>query len=195
MFKFGEKRKKKSLSSICAFSVHIFLPIENYQQKQKNQGRKKQIAQDMAQASEKEKNKIEAKTEAKVEAKKSSAQNQQYGKILLARHLKDCQKNADGFSVGLVDDDNLYEWNVVLEGPEGTMYEGGYFQATLSFPEEFPNKPPKMKFTTPGFWHPNVYNDGTVCISILHEAKEDEFNPEEKMDEKWRPILSVEAIL
>jgi len=114
---------------------------------------------------------------------------------LLARHLKDCQKNADGFSVGLVDDDNLYTWNVVLEGPEGTLYEGGYFQATLTFPEEFPNKPPKMKFLTPGFWHPNVYSDGTVCISILHEAKEDEFNPEERMDEKWRPILSVEAIL
>jgi len=131
----------------------------------------------------------------KTEAKKSGLQNQQYGKILLARHLKDCQKNADGFSVGLTDDDNLHEWNVMLEGPEGTLYEGGYFQATLTFPEDFPNKPPKMKFNTPGFWHPNVYNDGTVCISILHEAKEDEFNPEERMDEKWRPILSVEAIL
>jgi len=52
-----------------------------------------------------------------------------------------------------------------------------------------------MRFITPGFWHPNVYKDGTVCISILHEAKEDAFNTQEAMSEKWRPILGVEGIL
>jgi ubiquitin-conjugating enzyme E2 G1 len=51
-----------------------------------------------------------------------------------------------------------------------------------------------MTFTK-GFWHPNVYKDGRVCISILHEAKPDEFNTQEKMSEKWRPILGVEAVL
>jgi len=30
-----------------------------------------------------------------------------------------------------------------------------------------------------------VYKDGKVCISILHEAKPDEFNQQEKMSEKW----------
>merc|ERR1719479_68526 len=82
-----------------------------------------------------------------------------------------------------------------MEGPEGTPYEGGWFKASLVFPKEFPNKPPKMTFLTKGFWHPNVYKDGKVCISILHEAKEDEYNPDERMDEKWRPILSIEAVL
>ncbi len=82
-----------------------------------------------------------------------------------------------------------------MSGPEGTDYEGGYFPCTLSFPSEFPNQPPVMKFTTPGFWHPNVYKDGRVCISILHEAKEDQFNEQEKMSEKWRPILGIESIL
>jgi len=43
-----------------------------------------------------------------------------------------------------------------------------------------------MKFTTPNFWHPNVYKDGRVCISILHEAKHDEFNEQEKMSEKCK---------
>lgn len=33
--------------------------------------------------------------------------------------------------------------------------------------------------------------DGKVCISILHEAKEDQFNQQEQMSEKWRPILGV----
>lgn len=34
-----------------------------------------------------------------------------------------------------------------------------------------------------------------MCISILHEAKADEFNTQEKMSEKWRPILGPEAVL
>lgn len=125
-----------------------------------------------------------------------AANSANYGAILLRNQLKDLTKNpVDGFSVGLADDSNIYEWQCMMEGPSGTDYEGGYFPCTLSFPKEYPNKPPVMKFTTPGFWHPNVYADGTVCISILHEAKVDEFNEQEKMSEKWRPILGVEAIL
>lgn len=44
---------------------------------------------------------------------------------------------------------------------------GGFFRARLSFPPEYPLLPPKMKFETPIF-HPNVYPNGDVCISILH---------------------------
>jgi hypothetical protein len=44
---------------------------------------------------------------------------------------------------------------------------GGFFRARLSFPQDYPLMPPKMKFETPIF-HPNVYENGDVCISILH---------------------------
>jgi len=129
-------------------------------------------------------------------ALKKKANSNQYGAILLKNQLKEINKNPiDGFSVGLTGDENIYEWSVMMEGPPDTNYDGGYFPCTLSFPKEYPNKPPVMKFTTPNFWHPNVYKNGVVCISILHEAKEDEFNTEEKMSEKWRPILGIEAIL
>ena len=55
------------------------------------------------------------------------------------------------------------------------MFEGGYFQASMSFPTDYPNNPPIFKFKTQ-MWHPNsitnltksVYPDGRVCISILH---------------------------
>ena len=39
------------------------------------------------------------------------------------------------------------------------------FRATLDFPEDYPNNPPKMKFTSKLF-HPNIYPDGRVCISM-----------------------------
>ena len=32
--------------------------------------------------------------------------------------------------------------------------EGGYFRAHLTFPKEYPQRPPKMKFVT-DIWHPN----------------------------------------
>jgi ubiquitin-conjugating enzyme E2 G1 len=127
--------------------------------------------------------------------KKTCKDSEAYGRILLGRQLKQLQKSSDGFSVGLEDEDDLYIWTVIIEGPSETPYEGGYFQAQLKFPPDFPSKPPTMTFQTPGFWHPNVYKDGKVCISILHEAKEDQFNPQESMDLKWRPILSVEAVI
>ena len=68
------------------------------------------------------------------------------------------------------------------------------FKARLEFPSNFPNHPPIIKFLTPIF-HPNVYPDGKVCISILHAPGTDQFNEQESADERWRPILGVEAIL
>lgn len=43
--------------------------------------------------------------------------------------------------------------------------------------------------------HPNIYPDGKVCISILHAPGEDQFNLQEKSEERWRPILNVESVL
>ena len=38
----------------------------------------------------------------------------------------------------------------------------------MHFSEDYPSKPPKCKFPQ-GFFHPNVYPSGTVCLSILNE--------------------------
>ncbi len=43
-------------------------------------------------------------------------------------------------------------------------------------------------------WHPNVYPDGTVCISILHAPGQDEYGYEDA-SERWSPVHSVESIL
>jgi hypothetical protein len=49
-----------------------------------------------------------------------------------------------------------------------TDWEGGYYPLTMIFSEDYPSKPPKCKFPQ-GFFHPNVYPSGTVCLSILNE--------------------------
>lgn len=100
----------------------------------------------------------------------------------------------DLVSVGLTDDEDVYDWEVMIMGPDGTLFEGGFFKARLTFPKDFPNMPPAMKFVSE-MWHPNVYEDGKVCISILHPPGEDAMNSQESAEERWRPILGVEQIL
>ena len=72
--------------------------------------------------------------------------------------------------------------------------EGGIFNCKLKFPESYPDNPPKMKFVTP-IWHPNVYQNGDVCISILHSPGTDQLNQQESAMERWRPVYGVVDIL
>ncbi len=118
-----------------------------------------------------------------------------YASELLRKQLREMSHNPpDGVSVGLGDDSNLFNWEILFVGPPDTTLEGGIFKAKLEFPPDFPNMPPTMTFLT-DMWHPNVYPDGKVCISILHPPGVDIHNPMETAEERWRPILGVEQII
>lgn len=117
-----------------------------------------------------------------------------YGTAVLRNQFKELVKNPpDGVQVGLIDD-NIYKWRVILEGPEGTPFEGGIFKAQLLFPPTFPEKPPEFKMISE-FWHPNFFTNGNVCISILHDPTDTSHHRHEPDSEKWRPVLGVEQIL
>mmetsp|Transcript_6815 Transcript_6815/g.9942 ORF Transcript_6815/g.9942 Transcript_6815/m.9942 type:complete len:168 (-) Transcript_6815:774-1277(-) len=111
----------------------------------------------------------------------------------LKKELRELQrKPVEGFSVGLRNG-NLFEWDVIIVPPTESLFEGGFFRAELSFPSNYPSQPPKMKFKS-DIWHPNIYKDGKVCISILHPPGKDEFGYEDA-HERWLPIYTVETIL
>eukprot|EP01092_Planopodium_desertum_P009733 TRINITY_DN422_c0_g2_i4.p1 TRINITY_DN422_c0_g2~~TRINITY_DN422_c0_g2_i4.p1 ORF type:complete len:293 (-),score=40.44 TRINITY_DN422_c0_g2_i4:169-1047(-) len=63
----------------------------------------------------------------------------------------------------------------------------------MTFPKDYPMSPPTLIFTSE-FWHPNVYPDGKVCISILHPPGEDEMSGE-SAGERWMPSQNVSSIL
>jgi ubiquitin-conjugating enzyme E2 R len=63
----------------------------------------------------------------------------------------------------------------------------------LEFDKNFPIIPPQIKFNPPVF-HPNIYRDGRVCISILHSPGDEEVSGE-MPSERWTPIQSVQSIL
>lgn len=61
-----------------------------------------------------------------------------------------------------------------------TPFAGGTFRLIMTFEESYPNRPPQVKFISKMF-HPNVYNNGELCLDILQN--------------RWSPTYDVMAIL
>lgn len=48
------------------------------------------------------------------------------------------EEPVEGFVVNVPDECNLFEWDVAIFGPPGTLYEGGYFKvSTLPYRADF----------------------------------------------------------
>lgn len=63
-------------------------------------------------------------------------------------------------------------WDIYIKGPPETFYENHVLHAKMHFPSQYPFHPPTFTFVDPMF-HPNIYTDGKVCISILHSDGDD----------------------
>ncbi|CAL3965786.1 hypothetical protein PZA11_002646 [Diplocarpon coronariae] len=88
----------------------------------------------------------------------------------------------------------LFKWNIglMVVNPESS-FDGAYLKCEMGFTESYPFSPPTFKFLHP-IYHPNIYPDGKVCISILHPAGDDEQSGE-LASERWSSIQSVESVL
>ena len=107
----------------------------------------------------------------------------------LKNEYKDLDQNPNmniGATIGLVNEDDIFNWRVSLYCYDDTPYKGGLFFVSFHFPNNYPNSPPKVRFLTP-IYHLNVnpkrnHPDppGNVCLSILS---------------RWNPNCKVEDIL
>ena len=82
-------------------------------------------------------------------------------------------------SAGLIEDD-IFHWNATIMGPEDSPYFGGVFFIDIKFPQDYPYKPPKMRFTTK-IYHPNISKTGFICVDILKN--------------NWSPALTISKVL
>lgn len=99
----------------------------------------------------------------------------------ILREFSDLQKDpVPGCSAGPVDESNIFHWTAAIIGPEGSPYAGGFFQLDITFPTDYPFKPPKIAFTTKIF-HPNINVQGGICLDILKD--------------QWSPALTITKVL
>ena len=68
------------------------------------------------------------------------------------------------------DDSNIQGVRVMIMGPTDTPYEGCFLFIHLVFGDNYPFAPPKATFMNQYKnvrFHPNLYSEGKVCLSIL----------------------------
>ena len=89
------------------------------------------------------------------------------------------EKNSN-VQVKLVSNDYRH-WKGRIKGPIDTVYQGGVFDVDIIIPDDYPFKPPKMKFDTK-IWHPNISSvTGAICLDILKN--------------EWTPALTIRTAL
>ena len=76
-------------------------------------------------------------------------------------------------------EDNFRYFDIEIDGPPETPYEGGVFQIELFLTKEYPMKPPKCRFLT-RIYHPNVDKIGRICLDVLKD--------------KWTPALTISRL-
>ncbi|EFC44962.1 predicted protein [Naegleria gruberi] len=75
---------------------------------------------------------------------------------------------------------NLKKWLAIIEGPEGTPYQGGFFHLSIDFPDDYPFKAPTIKFLTK-IYHCNISKRGNICLDTLKDT--------------WNPSLTISKVL
>ena len=99
----------------------------------------------------------------------------------IKKELKDLENDPpENCSAGPEDEDDLFKWKGSIMGPAETPYEGGVFFLKISFPNDYPFKPPKIQFITK-IYHCNVNDKGGICLDILKD--------------NWSPALTISKVL
>ena len=75
---------------------------------------------------------------------------------------------------------DIFHWQATIMGPGDTPYQGGVFFLDIRFPKDYPFNPPKCTLTTK-IYHPNINNDGDICLDILKD--------------QWFPGFTIDKVL
>ena len=90
---------------------------------------------------------------------------------------------------------DLFTWDFDIPAKADSIWHPGVFGGKLVFDEDYPHRPPIARFDKIGgknLFHPNVFSDGQVCLSIINP-------PESKhgygTGGNWSPSFGVRQVL
>lgn len=77
------------------------------------------------------------------------------------------------------DEEDMLKGYAYIVGPKDSLYQYGNYFFRFDFPTNYPHNPPKVTYmTNNGYvrFHPNLYKNGKVCLSILNTWKGDQWS-------------------
>ncbi|EOD37586.1 hypothetical protein EMIHUDRAFT_122356 [Emiliania huxleyi CCMP1516] len=78
-----------------------------------------------------------------------SASTAQSSALRLMSDLKTMKQSPpEGVSASPMSEDNLFVWGGTVFGPDDTAWEGGIYSMRLTFTDQYPDKPPRVRFTS-----------------------------------------------
>ena len=86
------------------------------------------------------------------------------------------------------DQNCMFKGYAIIFGPKETIYENGVYMFDITYTQEYPFKPPIVKYLTNNGstrFNPNLYRNGKVCLSILNTWK----------GETWTSCQTIKTIL
>ncbi len=88
-----------------------------------------------------------------------------------------------------INENNVNRIDAIIKAPFDSVYRHKFIKMTFEIPDNYPFSPPVVKFVNfDGVRiHPNMYEDGKCCSTILNTW------PSEK--ERWSPSMGIETVL
>ena len=69
-------------------------------------------------------------------------------------------------------DDNFYEWHGNIKCLRDNVYKGAVLHLNFVFPRDYPLSPPDVYVLNRNIVHPNILENGKICLDILERRKD-----------------------
>ncbi len=86
------------------------------------------------------------------------------------------------------DETNFFKGKIIIFGPKESLYENGVYMFEIKYTCNYPYEPPIVKYLTNDGktrFHPNLYRNGKVCLSLLNTWK----------GEQWTACQTIRSVL
>ncbi|CAM6094047.1 unnamed protein product [Calypogeia fissa] len=99
----------------------------------------------------------------------------------ILQEVREMQNSASDEFMSLPVQDNIFEWQFAIRGPQDTEFEGGIYHGRIQLPPEYPFRPPAFMLLTP---NGRFETQTKICLSISQHHPE-----------HWQPSWSVRTAL